>query len=179
MPKAQRWTELKRATVYHKYSQTVERRDYRQPNGKVLDYYIHVEVPGVCMLAFTEDDKIITMPQYRPGPDAILREIPGGRVDPGEAPADTAIRELLEETGYAGELQDWSSTWQADAYSQINRTVVILKNCRKVAEPRLEDTEFGEVELVEIADFVAEVRTGRLTDTAGALLALDHLGLLK
>ena len=46
------------------------------------------------------------------------------------------------------------------------------------AEPTMEDTEFGEVDLLSIADFVAHARTGQLTDAAGALLALDRLGLL-
>jgi ADP-ribose pyrophosphatase len=176
--KAQRWQELKRETVYHKYSQRIERRDYRLPDGTVADYYLHIEAPGACVLAFTPNGEIITIPQYRPGPDAILRELPGGRVDEGEEPSTAAVRELLEETGYAGDLEEWVGTWQADAYTQMNRSVVIARNCKKITEPRLESTEFGEVELVRIADFVRQVRAGLLTDTAGALLALDYLGLL-
>ncbi len=179
MTKAVPWKEVKREVVYKKYSQLVERRDYQMPDGEVRDYYIHVEVPGACALAITEDKKIITLPQYRPGPDTILTELPGGRVDDGEDPRLAAARELLEETGYEGELLDWAGTWQADAYTQLNRTIVIVKNCKKVAEPNLEATEFGEVELLSIPEFISVVRTGNLSDTAGAMLALDHLGLLK
>jgi ADP-ribose pyrophosphatase len=178
MPKAQKWKELKREVVYSKWGQTVERRDYQLPNGKIADYYIHVEVPGACILALTKENKVITFPQYRPGPNAILREIPGGRVDKGEDPRTSAIRELLEETGYSGDIEDWMGTWQADSRTQMNRTIVIAKNCTKIAEPQLEGTESGEVELVDIPEFVAQVRSGQLTDAAGAMLALDYLGLL-
>lgn len=178
MAKAQIWKELNRQQEYKKYSQHVERRDYELPNGKVVDFYIHIEIPGACVLALTEDNKIITIPQYRPGPNAILRELPGGRVDEGEDSREAAARELLEETGYTGDVDAWVGTWQADAYTQMNRTIVVIRNCKKVADPQLEDTEFGEVELVDVADFVAQARKGLLTDTAGAMLALDHLRML-
>lgn len=178
MARTQKWQEVKREIAYKKYSQTVERRDYKMPDGEIRDYYLRIEPSGVCALALTEGNKIITLPQYRPGPDAILRELPGGRVDNGEAPLQAGVRELLEETGYAGDPEDWLGKWEADAYTQMDRNVIIVKNCKKIADQQLEATEYGDVELVAIPDFVAQVRSGKLTDTAGAMLALDHLGLL-
>lgn len=179
MAKALKWQEVKREVAYKKYSQTVERRDYKMPDGVVRDYYLRVELPGVCVLALTPDNKVITLPQYRPGPDAILRELPGGQRDEGETPAQAGVRELLEETGYAGQLENWTGKWEADAYTQMDRSVIVVKNCKKVAEQNLEATEFGEVELVGLSEFIAQVRAGKLTDTAGAMLALDHLGLFS
>jgi ADP-ribose pyrophosphatase len=178
MAQAKDWEEVAREVVYKKYSQIVERRDFRLPSGQVVDFYVRLEKKGTCALAITTDGKIVTMPQFRPGPGTILRELPGGQVDAGETSGVAAVRELLEETGYVGDLEEWTGTWQSDAYTQTDRTIVIIKNCKKIAEPTLEDTEFGEVELVSISDFVKQVRSGQLTDTAGALLALDHLRLL-
>lgn len=179
MAQAKDWEEISHEIVYKKYSQTIERRDFKLPNGTTADFYIRIENRGACVVAITVDNKIITMPQYRPGPKRVLRELPGGKVDDGETPHEAAVRELLEETGYSGTAEDWVGTWQSDAYTQTDRSVIVIKDCKKVAEPKLEDTEFGEVELVEIPDFVTQVRTGELTDTAGAMLALDHLGLLQ
>lgn len=180
MTHTKKWQEVTRKMEYKKYSHTIERRDYRMPDGEIRDYYVHIESPAVCVLALTPDNYVITVPQYRPGPNAILREIPGGNIDEGEGPIEAGHRELLEETGYAGTLlADWVGTWEADAYTELNRNVIIVTNCKKVAEQQLEQTEFIEVELVTLPDFIAQVRTGKLTDTAGALLALDHLGLLR
>ncbi|HEV2403247.1 MAG TPA: NUDIX hydrolase [Candidatus Saccharimonadales bacterium] len=179
MTKATRWQELKREIVYKKYSQVVERRDYKMPDGEVMDYYLRIEPSGVCVLAITTDSKIVTLPQYRPGPDAILRELPGGRPDEGETLTQAGVRELLEETGYAGDVDNWVGAWEADAYTQMDRHIILVKNCKKIAEQKLEVTEFGEVELVDIPDFVRQVRAGQLTDTAGAMLALDYLKLLS
>jgi ADP-ribose pyrophosphatase len=179
MPITADWEELKREVTYHKYSQTIERRDYKMPDGRLEDYYVRVEHAGACVLAITTGNRVITLPQYRPGRGKVLRELPGGMVDDGEDPHKAAQRELLEETGYEGELVEWVGKWYSDAYTDSDRTIVIIKNCRKVAEPKLEITEFGEVELVSIPDFVQQVRTGQLTDVAGAILALDHLGLLS
>ncbi len=179
MAKTQVWKELSRKQEFKKYSQIIERRDYQLPNGKIADFYVRIELPGVCALAITEDNKIITIPQFRPGPNKILRELPGGRVDPGEDPRTAGLRELLEETGYAGDVDDWIGTWEADAYTHIDRSVIVVRNCKKIAQPQLEDTEFGELELVSVVGFVAQARKGQLTDCAGALLALDHLGLLR
>jgi ADP-ribose pyrophosphatase len=178
MAKTKQWQELSRQVIFHKYGKAIERRDYKLPDGTIGDYYIHIQGPGACVLALTPDKKVVTMPQYRPGPDAILRELPGGCVNEGEDPRKAAMRELLEETGYSGDMEDWVGTWQVDAYTQINATVVIARNSRKVAKAKLDDREFGEAELVDIPEFIAQVRSGQLTDAAGAMLALDHLGLL-
>jgi 8-oxo-dGTP pyrophosphatase MutT (NUDIX family) len=43
-------------------------------------------------------------------------ELPGGGVEPGESYAETAVREVLEETGFALSLRDVSAaSWQRDA----------------------------------------------------------------
>ena len=179
MAQAKVWQELKRKVVFHKYAHTIERRDYRLPDGTIGDYYIHLAAPGACALAITKDNKIVMLPQYRPGRGRVLHELPGGFVEAGEHPRAAALRELAEETGYSGDAEEWTGTWWIDAYAQVKNAVVIVRNCTRVAEPTLDEREFGEVELVDIADFVAQVRAGELTDTTGAMLALDHLGWLK
>ena len=50
-------------------------------------------------------DRYVFVKQYRPSPNAEVLEFPAGLIDPDEDPADTAVRELQEETGYRGTLK--------------------------------------------------------------------------
>jgi 8-oxo-dGTP pyrophosphatase MutT (NUDIX family) len=47
-------------------------------------------------------ERYVLVRQYRPPVDGHVLEFPAGLVDPGEDPAETAVRELAEETGYTG-----------------------------------------------------------------------------
>ena len=173
-----RWKELSREEVLRKYSWLIEKRVYKLPSGEVADYYIRAVKSGACVLAVTEGNQIVTVKQYRPGPDRIYNELPGGVVEDDEDPKLAGIRELKEETGYFGDVV-WRGQWQNDAYTQQERNIIVATNCKKVSEPKLDNTEFAEVELLYIKDFITKARNGELTDTAGAMLGLDHLGLLK
>lgn len=64
----------------------------------------------VSVVAVTEDGQFLLVRQHRHGVDAVTIEPVGGIVDEGEDPAATALRELVEETGYSGgsiELLGW------------------------------------------------------------------------
>jgi ADP-ribose diphosphatase len=66
----------------------------------VTDYEIKDEDDLVAVLALTESREVVLVRQFRPGPEAVLVELPAGVVAAGADPAETAAAELLEETGY-------------------------------------------------------------------------------
>ena len=63
---------------------------------------------GAVLIAacIVPDDEIVLVRQFRPPTGKVVVELPAGLIDPGETPASTAVRELYEETGYAGKLLD-------------------------------------------------------------------------
>ena len=64
----------------------------------------------VCVIATTEDYRLLLVRQFRPALDQMVVELPSGHVEEGETPEEAARKELLEETGYvAGEMMDLGS----------------------------------------------------------------------
>lgn len=69
------------------------------PNGHSSKREL-VEHPGaVALVALTEENKLILVEQYRKALERSIIEIPAGKIEKGEDPAYTAMRELEEETG--------------------------------------------------------------------------------
>lgn len=70
------------------------------PNGKT-SYREIVKHPGaVAIIPITNEQKLIFVEQYRKPLERSIIEIPAGKLEKGEQPEITAIRELEEETGY-------------------------------------------------------------------------------
>jgi 8-oxo-dGDP phosphatase len=80
---------------------TVRKDSVELPSGELVQREV-VEHPGaVAVVALDDEDRVLMIRQYRHPVGATLLEIPAGLRDvPGEPLAQTASRELLEETGY-------------------------------------------------------------------------------
>lgn len=86
-------------------------------------------------------------------------------------------RELLEETGYTGDLRLVTPCID-DAYTELTRYVYVATDCQKVAEPILTDSELIETKLLSLTEFRDYLRSGQGTDIEAGYLGLDFLGLL-
>ena len=153
-------------------------RKYELPNGKISDWdLLYGGGRTIATLCLTPDNKVLLVRQYRPGPELILDEMPGGHINDGEDPLDAARRELREESGWDGDIEIVGSTWLSAA-AVTQRFVAIARNCRKVGEQEEDEDEYIEPITKELEDFIVQVRKGELTDTDLAYMALDHADLL-
>ncbi|MGH8892517.1 MAG: NUDIX hydrolase, partial [Actinomycetes bacterium] len=113
----------------------VTTRTYRMPDGSVSDWDIHtIPFTTVAVLALTGDGRVVLTRQFRPGPAAVVLDLPGGIVDPGEELLDAAVRELREETGYECESVEPAGACWAFGASTWRRHVVVARGCRATAE---------------------------------------------
>ena len=74
---------------------------------------------GAVLAAITDEGKLVMVRQYRKPANRVVFEVPAGKIDPGEAPEVTAVRELKEETGYtAGNVRFLTYFYPCVGYSE-------------------------------------------------------------
>ena len=120
-----------------------------------------LETPDwVNVVALTPERRLVLVRQYRFGSSALTLEIPGGVVDPGEAPADAARRELREEAGYTSER--WLPLGAVEPNPAFHDNLChhwLALGARRTAEQELdegEDIEVLELALDEVRQRIAE-----------------------
>ncbi|HEV8630993.1 MAG TPA: NUDIX hydrolase [Thermoanaerobaculia bacterium] len=117
----------------------------------------------VNVIPLLGDGRVVMVRQWRFGIAAPTLEIPGGVVDPGEAAADAAARELREETGYRATA--WRRLGEVTPNPAIlaNRCATFLATGLEAGEPLPAslDEELA-VELVPLAEVPQRVARGEI-----------------
>jgi 8-oxo-dGTP pyrophosphatase MutT (NUDIX family) len=112
------------------------------------------------VVAVTPDDRVVLVWQYRFGSDALSLEIPGGVIDPGEAPEEAARRELREETGYEADGLELLLTILPNPAVQDNRCFTFVAHgARSTSATEFDGQEELETVLVP-ADRIADLLDG-------------------
>lgn len=70
------------------------------PNGKIAGREVVEHPGGVAVVAITPEEEVLLVKQFRKPCEEELWELPAGKLERGEEPAEAALRELEEETGY-------------------------------------------------------------------------------
>lgn len=172
----QKWQML-RESVERCGFRRILKRWYRLPDEREVLFDLKLEPECVAIVALTPENEVILAQQFRPGPNKLLNEIPGGGIEEGESPEQAAARELLEETGYRGKLQFVTSSVDC-AYSTLTRFNFVATDCIKVCEPDPDENEFVQVCTLPLDQFRVLLRSGQLSDVETGYLGLDFLGLL-
>ncbi len=105
--KIEKWETIDSQYVIRRPWLTARCDTVRLPNGTIHPEYYVLEYPTwINVIAITADGDFVMVEQYRHGLGDVFTELVAGVAEEGEAPMDTARRELLEETGYG------NGTWQ-------------------------------------------------------------------
>lgn len=139
-------------------------RYFTMPDGREARFDLTNTGAIVNVLAFTTDGHIIIAKQFRPGPEKVMMEMPGGFVDESETPEQAAARELLEETGYVADRIELLAHTYPDGYSTTHKYRFVAFDCKKTAETAHELDEFIEVELLTMDEFRRAADAGESTD---------------
>jgi ADP-ribose pyrophosphatase len=121
-------------------------------DGTFATYEMVVRVPAADVIA-TVGEKIIIGMQEQAG-QPLFPSIPGGLLEPGEDPEEGGRRELLEESGYACDRLQLARKY--DGYNRIvfEKYLFIARDCKKIAEQKLDGGEKIEVKLIDFDTFI-------------------------
>jgi ADP-ribose pyrophosphatase len=125
--------------------------------------------PDSVVIVPVDGDELVLVRQLRPGANGHTLELPSGKIDPGESPAEAAARELAEECGLAArEWRELGCFWAAPAYS----TEYVHVWEARALHPS-DPAEFDEDEDVEVERFPASGELKAVSDASSiAALAL-------
>ncbi len=141
-------------------------------NGLEMRRVVLPSVDWINVVAIDSNAACIMVRQYRFGAGEITLETPGGMVDPGEAPIESAKRELLEETGYGG--GQWSSLGSVapnPAYHDNRCHHFLARDVGYVQQPDQGDGEAIEVISMTESEIISAARDGSISH----VLALSAL----
>ena len=164
----------------HQYF-TARKDKCETPDGKIIDEYFVVELPGtVCGLALTEEGEVLMVRQYRHPIEETLIEIPGGFIDKNETHEEAMRRELKEETGY--EFSSFKEVGKIAANPGVlnNFTYLFLaQGGKKTSDQKLDKNEELEVELIslkELKQLFLDNKILQATHNSCVFYALRELG---
>jgi 8-oxo-dGTP pyrophosphatase MutT (NUDIX family) len=134
-----------------------------QASGKTHDFFVVHVADGVHVIAVTPENEVVLVRQFRAGSSRDSLETPGGLLEPGEDPCVAGARELLEETGYAGDPPERLGTVMPNpALLTMAITTIVIRNARRVAEPHPDPNEELTIELAPIREIPEMLRDGRI-----------------
>ena len=147
---------------------TVELENGKQTFREVIDH-----PGGVSILAMDEEGKIFFVQQFRYPFGRMLLELPAGKLEPGEDPADSGRRELREETGCtAGRFVPMGKLIPTCAYDTEVIHLFFASELTR-GEQDLDENEFLSVERYTLDEALQMVLDGEIID------AKTQIGLLK
>jgi ADP-ribose pyrophosphatase len=163
---------LKQERVFAGRKIALEVHHVRDADGRETTREVVRHRGSVAILAFPEPGRVLLVRVWRYAVGREILELPAGTLEEGEDPQACAARELAEETGYRAARLELLMTLYPSPGVLSERLQVYLAEGLEPGVPNREPGEQMETVLLPVAEALAQVRDGRLTDakTVAALL---------
>jgi len=176
----QPWKKLGEKTVLSTRIFDIRLQNLVSPRtGEARDFSV-MSCPDWCnIIALTDDDDVVMVRQVRHGSGEVTLELPGGMIDPEDTSAlHGAERELLEETGYAGEDARMLGVIAPNPAMQSNRChTAMVTGARRIAAQTQDSGEDLQVVLVPYREIPERIARGEISHSLVVVAFAWALGL--
>lgn len=149
-------------------------------DGKEVQRDVVHHSGGVCVIPLTEKGTVLMVKQFRYPMQQVTLEIPAGKLEAGEDPADCGRRELREEAGRTcGKYTPLGKLFPTPAY---DTEVIHMYLAQELSAPEaqdLDDGEFLDVTELPLEQAVQMVMDGEIPDAKTQIALLKTYVLLQ
>ncbi|MFB0972560.1 MAG: NUDIX hydrolase [Tissierellia bacterium] len=138
---------------------TVELPDKKYTKREIVEHS-----GGVGVVAITKKDNIILVNQYRQAISKEILEIPAGKLEIGEEPRSTALRELQEETGYSAQKLRYITEFYPTPGYCTEKIHLFVADDLVLGEQNLDEHEYVEVVEIPFDEAYEKVLNGDIVD---------------
>jgi ADP-ribose pyrophosphatase len=135
-------------------------------------------VPGdaAVIIPITNEGNVVMVVQSRPNTkETVSVELPAGMVDPGEDYQTTAVREMLEETGYEAEnVYELEWHYQDQGCSAAIIKTFVAEGCKKKQNVKLDDEERLTYVEMSFDDILEMIKNKEISDANTKVAVLEY-----
>lgn len=166
-------------TVYRGHVFDITRTRVRFPDGVEVEHSVVRHRGAVGLVVLDDDGRWLLVRQWRIPAERELLEIPAGGLEEGEAPEETARREVREETGFAaGSLVRLGGLWMAPGFCTEYMHFFLATQLTHDPLPGDEDERLSPPVPLTIDEIAAAIESGAIQDAktvAAMYLYREHL----
>jgi ADP-ribose pyrophosphatase len=152
----------------------VRNDDAQLSNGKIVSREVVEHRGGVGILPITAQGEVLLVKQYRYPYEELLLEIPAGKLEPGETPFETGVRELQEETGMnAARYFDLGIDYPSPGYCNEKIHLYAADGLTEIGQ-RLDEGEFLNVLSVPLTEALTMIYNGELKDSKTVIALMKY-----
>ena len=172
------WTVRSEQPLYQDEWLDIRIADVELPDGRHLDHRLIRTPPGAGVVAVDDERRVLLMWRHRFITGTWGWEIPIGKIEEGETPAEAAAREFEEETGWRpGPLRHLLTTYPTPGLSDSRHEIYLASGATRIGEPAdgIESERIAWVPLADVRSLIAKAEIASGTTLAALLYGISDV----